>query len=438
MLIVVCIAVVSVGVVVLLARSTVGRGADPTGLDGAGGTIAWSVDTRSGSHDAWVIADTAVVLDGAALLGVSTVDGSGRWQLPYRDKDTTFTVAGGMVAVQQGRDGPVDVVEPATGRIAWSTTDAAHMVAREDALYLDSCPDRRKVTGTCTTTKRRIADGATLWSVKNPNFYLQDDAIGGRRPLAPAATAYIPVTTSSGGPAQGALLDTATGRLLPGRVEHSAWYLLAAGDTLIATDHDPPRGDDDCTVTVAAVDGPTGKPAWNGAVYSGRRANGDCQKRFNQAYSGGPVMVGSGSDVAAVSRNGRTTLTDFTTGKVRWTTEEPGVPIAGDSQSLLVRENAETGAVALLDLADGRRRWTAPDPGLPGSSASWESAVTRDLVAVMGATGDRPYVLVYDARTGRQLARRGGWLTGIGDGWVMISTSAGAEVGHRKLHMLMF
>ena len=221
-LVVTCSALVSVGVVVLFARGTVGPGAEPTGLDGDGGTIAWTVDTRSGSRDAWVIADTAVVLDGESLLGVSAVDGRRRWQLPYVEKDTTFTVAGGMVAVQQGQDGPVDVVEPATGRIAWSSPGAAHMVARDDALYLDSCPDRRKVTGVCTTTKRRVADGATLGSVENPDFYLQDDVIGGRRPLAPAATAYLPVTMSSGGPAQGALLDTAAGRLLTGRIEHLA------------------------------------------------------------------------------------------------------------------------------------------------------------------------------------------------------------------------
>jgi outer membrane protein assembly factor BamB len=346
-----------------------------------------------------------------------------------------------MVAVQKGgEDGPVDVVEPATGHIAWSTPGPAHMVARDDALYLDSCPDWQRPAGACTTTKRRPADGATLWAIENPDLYLQDDVVGGRRPLAPAATAYLPVTVtvsvSSGGPALGALLDTATGRLLAGRVEHRSWYLVAAGDTLIATDHDPRRSDDHCTVTVDAVDGPTGTPAWTGTVYSGRRADSKCQRRFRQP--GGPVLLGSGSDVAAVDKDGRTTLTDFTTGRVRWTAQEPGVPIAGDDQSLLVRENAETGSISLLDLADGRRRWTAPDAGLPSSASGWESVVAGDLVAVMGATGDRPYVLVYDARTGQQLARRGGWLAGIGDDWVLISAFNGARVGHLTLHMLTF
>ncbi|BCY08409.1 PQQ-binding-like beta-propeller repeat protein [Actinoplanes sp. L3-i22] len=419
------------------AGGTAVRKTAAAGPDGDGGTVAWTTDTKTGSWTAEVVGDTAVLLDGTALLGLNVADGSRRWRLPYASKDTTFVVAGAMVVVQQGNDGPLDVIEPATGRIAWSTAGPARMVARADALYLDPCPRRPGPDDSCVTVKRRVTDGATLWSVKDPGFFLQDNVIGGRSPLAPAATAYLPVTTSAKGPARGALLDTASGRLLAGRIAPHAWYLLAAGHTLVATDHDPAPGDDDCTVRVDAVDAVTGKPAWHGAVYSGRKANGECAKQLSSAYSG-TVLLGSGSDVAAVSRNGRATLTDVTTGKVRWTAAEPGVPIAGDDRSLLVRDNAETGPIALLDLATGRKLWAAPDPGLPGSSASWAAVVAGDLVAVMGATGDRPYVLVYDARTGRLLARRGGWLTGIGDGWVMVSTTVGAGAGGLKVQMLRF
>lgn len=201
--------------------------------------------------------------------------------------------------------------------------------------------------------------------------------------------------------------------------------MVAAGDTVVTTDHEPPRGDDDCTDTVEAGDGPSGKPAWNGAVYSGRRAKGDCEKTLGAEWSGA-VLIGSGSVVAAVSRTGRTTFTDFSTGEVRWTSQEQGVPIAGDDRHLLVRDNAETGAVSLLYLADGRQLWTAPDPGLPTTSATWRAAVAGDLVAVSGATGDRAYMLILDGADGRQLARRSGWLTGIGDGWAMVGTSVGA------------
>jgi outer membrane protein assembly factor BamB len=426
---VVVISLASLAAVALSVRSA----DDPAAPDGDGGTIAWTIDTKNGTRDAWVVAGTAVVLDGESLLGLNAADGARRWQLPYAAEDTTLTVAGGMAVVQSGRNGPVDVVDPSTGRVAWSAKDPALLVARDDALYLDSCPDRREPADVCVTARHRVTDGTTLWSVKNPDYSLQSDVIGGRRPLAPAPTAYLPVATGSGG----ALLDTATGRLLPGRVETRSWYLVAAGDIVVATDHDPPRGDDDCTVAVTAVGGRTGKPAWSGAVYSGRRADDACHKRLSEGWSG-TVMLGTGTNVASVTRSGRTTLTDFTTGKTRWTADEPGVPIAGDDRHLLVRDNAETGPVALLDMTDGRRLWTAPDPGLPGTSASWESAVSGDLVAVMGATGERPYVLIFDARTGQQLARRGGWLTALGDGWAMVSTGQGAAAGRLKQHMLTF
>nr|GID83532.1 hypothetical protein Ade03nite_24560 [Actinoplanes derwentensis] len=224
--------------------------------------------------------------------------------------------------------------------------------------------------------------------------------------------------------------------MLTGRLTTLGWYLVAAGDTLVATEHDTPGRD--CAVTVTAVDGRTGTSAWNGTLYSRLRADGECQKTLGRPYDGGPVLFGSGSAVASVTRTGRTTLTDVTTGTVRWTADQAGTPIAGDDRRLLVRDNAESGPVALLDLADGRRLWTVPDPGLPGTSASWDSAVAGDLVAVMGATGDRPYVQIHDAATGRQLARRGGWLTGLGDGWAMVSTSVDAAAGRLTLHMLRF
>ena len=428
-----CVPVLLVAVLVVLVLRD-GPAGEPSGLDGTGGTVAWSMVTKSGSRDAAVAGDTAVILDGTSLVGVSAADGSRRWVLPYPGEDATFTVADGRVAVQKSTDGPVDVVDPASGRIVWSVPQATQLVARQDALYLDSCPDRGVLDDGCVTVKRRVTDGTVLWSVTDPAFALQGDVIGGRRPLAPPASERLPVTTTAGG----ALLDTATGRLLPGRLEDTSWHLVAAGNTLAATDHDPPRGDRDCTVTVAAVDGRTGRPAWNGRIYSGRENDGECEKSFGRLGAGGHVLLGSGSGVAAVNRAGATTLTDFATGELRWTAELRGAPIAGDDRALLVRDNAESGPVGLLDMATGRRLWTAPDTGLPTSSASWDAAVAGDLAAVMGATGDRPYVLVFDSSTGRQLARRGGWLTGIGDGWVMVSTGVGVADGDLRLHMLTF
>ncbi|MFI5845654.1 PQQ-binding-like beta-propeller repeat protein [Catenuloplanes sp. NPDC051500] len=424
----------AIAVVPLVARLITGATAE-TGLDGDGGTIAWTVDTKNGSRDAWVFGDTAVVLDGASMLGLRAGDGGRVWQLPYPAEDTALTVAGGLAVVQTGENGPVDVIDPATGRVAWSVREPVRMVARDDALYLDTCPDRRNPAPACTVTKHRVTDGAALWSVTDPAFVVGDAVIGARRPLAPPASAFLPVTGAAGG---GALLDTATGALLPGRIAPGGWHLFAAGGTLVSTDHDAPPGDRDCTIAVGAVDARTGAPAWNGPIYSGRDAARECRRTFPTVYSGSSELFGAGTDVAAVTRSGRTTLIDVTTGTQRWTAEEPGFPIAGDGAALLVRENAETGPIALLDLADGHRVWAAPDTGLPTSSASWEAVVAGGLVAVLGATDDRPYVLVYDARTGQRLARRGGWLTAAGDGWVMVSSGAGADPGRLTLHLLTF
>ncbi len=108
-------------------------------------------------------------------------------------------------------------------------------------------------------------------------------------------------------------------------------------------------------------------------------------------------------------------------GRTVWKGAAVGVPIDGDNQSVLVRGNAEAGELALLDLSTGVTRWTAPDPLLSGASASWRSAVTEGLVAVSAAEDDRPIVLVYEARTGRQLGRYPGWLAGAGADWVAVS-----------------
>jgi hypothetical protein len=85
-------------------------------------------------------------------------------------------------------------------------------------------------------------------------------------------------------------------------------------------------------------------------------------------------------------------------------------------------------------MTTGAPRWTAPDPGLSGASASWRSTVTGRLVAVSGATGNRPFVLVYDVPTGRQLGRYPGWLAGAGDGWVAVSHSGESDGITLDLH----
>ena len=115
---------------------------------------------------------------------------------------------------------------------------------------------------------------------------------------------------------------------------------------------------------------------------------------------------------------------DLATGRTVWAAEKSGVPIDGDGRSVLVRQYEDEGALTVLDFETGTVRWTAEDPGLSGQSASWDSTVTGGLVAVSGATGDRPFVRVYDVDTGKRLGQFPGWLHGAGDDWVAVSHSA--------------
>lgn len=153
------------------------------------------------------------------------------------------------------------------------------------------------------------------------------------------------------------------------------------------------------------------------------RAQRSCQKRL-VPDSTGLTLIGTGSRIAASTADGAPQVFDLASGRTVWRGDASGVPIDGDGRSLLVRRQADSGPLSLLDFTTGRTLWTAPDPGLSGQSASWASAVTGRLVAVSGADGDRPHVLVYRADTGQRLGRFPGWLEGLGDDWVAIGHSA--------------
>lgn len=51
-------------------------------------------------------------------------------RLARTGSESTLTLAGGRAVLQAGKDGPVDVVDPATGEVTWSTP-AAHLVVRD-------------------------------------------------------------------------------------------------------------------------------------------------------------------------------------------------------------------------------------------------------------------------------------------------------------------
>ncbi len=103
-----------------------------------------------------------------------------------------------------------------------------------------------------------------------------------------------------------------------------------------------------------------------------------------------------------------------------WIGTAAGVPIDGDDQAVLVREQADRGALSLLDMATGTIRWTIPDPGLETTSASWRTIVTQSRVALQGWDDEGPATQVYDSTTGAEIGHYRGWLQAAGTDWVAV------------------
>lgn len=395
----------------------------------AGPAAKWSLPFVGGGEQHVVaVGDIIVVPDASAVAGVARASGAPVWrrQMP---SDYRITVAGDLILAQESKFGPIEVFEAATGATRWRTDRAQfEFVVYQDAVYFFAC---QEVTGTrntgCVITARAIGDGHPLWAVPAGTYTVTTDAIGVRRPYPPWAGTYL-VAGIGDRSAPYALVETATGRALAGRALLEGWYHLAVGALMVAIDNDPPSGDGRCTVRLAAYDGVTGAPAWTGEVFSGRASDGECVRTLVPS-STGMTLIGSGSRIAASTAAGRPLVFDLATGSAVWTGTEAGVPIDGDGRSLLVRDRAETGVLTLLDFGSGARKWSAPDPGLSGESASWLTAVTGSLVAVTGAKGSRPFVLVYALSDGRRLGRFPSWLAGAGEGWVAVTRTTGVSKG---------
>ncbi|MBO4209842.1 PQQ-binding-like beta-propeller repeat protein [Micromonospora echinofusca] len=395
------------------------------GVSREGPAAAWTVQVATGGHQVAVLGDVVVVTDEGTLLGLDLTTGRERWR-----RDVTgeyrISVAGGLVA-QQTTDGPLEVVDPATGATRWRDDRPGwRHVVRQEAVYADDCAVRREAEQPgCVVEARALADGAVRWTLPATVSGVRDDRIGTREPVAPASGKYLLAGIGDRGAPFGAV-DTRTGRPLKGRIGVRGWYAFVVGDVLVSTDHDPPRGDRRCTVTVTGVAAADGAARWSGAIYSGRRADNECAKTLADRENGA-ALIGTGSRVAAVTEGGRPQLVDLATGDTVWTADGPGAPIDGYGTALLVRQFADQGPFRLLDVESGRERWTVPDTGLPGTSASWASAVTGGLVAVSGATGDRPFVLVHEVDSGKQLGRFPSWLAGAGDDWVAVTRGTGVR-----------
>lgn len=417
---------VAVGTCLLLTACLTDGPSTPSGPKREGPAPAWSMTVATGDPGAAVaIGDVLVVPDESALLGVTRAAGKRQWRRDFAE-GYRFWVAGDLIAVQSKKDGPLEVIDPTTGSTRWRADKPTwDFVVYQQAVYTGACASTEGARPTgCTITARDIRDGRTLWTAP-ASYGVVDTAIGAREPYAPAAGPYL--AAGVGTPDRPyAAVDPATGRALGTGVVLDGWYQLAAGSLLVSADHDPPSGDDQCTVTVRISDGRTGKPTWSGAVYSGRHKSGECDKRLVHSKTG-LELIGAGTRIAAVTNGDRPQVFDLATGRTVWAGDKDGVPIDGDARSVLVREYADEGALTMYDFETGKVRWTAADPGLSGQSASWDSAVTGGLVAVSGATGERPFVRVYDATTGRQLGQFPGWLRGAGDDWVAVTHSAGVS-----------
>ncbi|WP_343448500.1 outer membrane protein assembly factor BamB family protein [Micromonospora oryzae] len=381
---------------------------------------AWSVPLRRLDQELGEIGPVILVPDTRELRAVDRATGQERWRHPFTT-GYQYVIAGGSIVAADSDDGGMEVLDAATGATRWRTAASQDVVVHEQTVFARECAGTGD-SATCTIVGRDVPSGRQLWERPADRFArVSDVTLGARTPYAPASGRYVAVRLStSPRSATYAPVAPTTGRVGAGRLPNRAWYGFVAGDLLVTTDNDPARGEQRCTVSIATVDAATGDKGWSGVVFSGRKEDGECGKQLAHHHSG-LTLIGAGTRLVAVTADGRPQLVDLRTGRTVWKGAAVGVPIDGDNQSVLVRGNAEAGELALLDLSTGVTRWTAPDPLLSGASASWRSAVTEGLVAVSAAEDDRPIVLVYEARTGRQLGRYPGWLAGAGADWVAVS-----------------
>ncbi|WP_163508311.1 PQQ-binding-like beta-propeller repeat protein [Fodinicola acaciae] len=412
-------------------RTRLAAAAIAVGLTAAGCTsFGLGEPTQEGPAASWTLptagdlyaAGTTFVHSGDQLSGISP---SGRtlWSRP-KTTDGRIWIVGALVVTQRSKSDVVEVIEAATGRTRWriDAPTADWVAVSQTAVYEYKCGD------TCTTTARDVNDGRPLWTIQGAK--IQEDRIGTREPYAPTVGPYLLMVSGT----EYFLVDGRTGRRLARSLppNEAAWYQIPVANTVVYTDNDPESSDRRCTVALKALDGTTGATKWSGNVFSGTKADDTCEKALNGGYHSGWLIISDGTRIAALTDSGRPQLFDLATGKTVWSGARPGVPIDMDAHSMLVRAQFDTGNLALLDTATGRQRWTAPDPGLEGTSASWQTRVTGGLVAVSASQQKSGYkaaaVVVYDAKTGRELLRRDGWLAGAGDNWVAITHSDKKDV----------
>ena len=331
--------------------------------------------------------------------------------------------AGGLAVVAGNETGrvSVEVLDPATGKSRWRSGPADHLAVYRDAVYLDDC---RTDQDPCTLTARATLGGKVLWRTPSGHsLSVESRTIGWRPGVAPAAGPRLAARLWSAEQSkpQFAAIETATGRLLDGRLPASDWYGVVSDDLLVAIDPGD-GGATDCSVRISAVGVEGGGPV----VSSPELTIGVC-RRLLKGPRYGPTLPDAGGRFAVL--DGRfPVLYDVESGESVRTGSDPGVPLDADSESVLVRDSARSGGLSLLDAGNGRRRWTADDPGLDPLAPGWRTMLTGRLVVVGGSTGSSTRVLVYDEESGRLRGRYDGEPVGAGGDWVAISSPGSLEL----------
>ncbi|MEV0294944.1 PQQ-binding-like beta-propeller repeat protein [Nocardia sp. NPDC050710] len=399
---------------------------------------AWTI---SGSGSPVSVVGNVVVA--ARSDGIVAVDRASGRELWHRDRkqpkgEPEYWVDGGRIVV--GEEVPAssdpkvfEVVDAASGRTEWHWS-ASGFVVVDGAIYTWDCTGSSQRADQCSTTRHDIRDGRPTWPAPVTGK-VNGEAIGLWHRQAPAEPDFLPIVVrdlhaSSSGPAPWALVEAATGAVLPGRAEHHAWFELGVGESIVVTDHSPEGGSSECAVAIEATSARDGAQRWTATVHSGRYKNHKCSETLGPVYD--RQIVGNGSRIAALTSAGAPQLFDLATGAMVWEAADPGTPIDADDRSMLVSEFADQGALSLLDMATGAKKWSVADPGFEGYPVQRNTFLIGDRVVVGGRVPNGPghianVTIVYDRETGREIARHQGVLGGAGTDWVAVVGDDGLE-----------
>lgn len=406
-------------------------------------------DRRSGPAAAWttrledptpgeigMAGQTLMIPSNGVVRGFDSRTGRQLWHRGIA-KDNTIPpsvveIANAAVVVQPTANGAMEVLDPAAGTTRWRLPAAPELTVYQNTIYDDECAG-----SACALVARRIADGAVLWKTATgtgavpDKLQVDDNAVGLHIPYAPPDAPFLVANGGDIGHTV-VLLDARNGHVVASNLPWYGWFALPTPHGAVITDNDPPESDSRCTVTLDAINTGTGTTTTLPPVFSSRNHDGPdagkCDNWFTTAVE--PVQIpGDGTRLVAVTDTGLPELDDLTTGRTVWTAAQPAAPVDNDSHTVLVRRSTTTGPLTALDVGTGKARWSAPDPGIPSTDEYWfRTAVTSTLVAVTAQPAhdqavDDHVVLVYDAATGRRLARLPGDLLAAGDTWVAVDTT---------------